>query len=199
MPKQFANLTKDSSVPDVAGGVLWQDEVNKVFWLYGGEFSEAPSSFELWGYDVVLNQWNLSTASTVSIASIQRVSYGAGVASSAIGKGFYYGGYLNNLTNPFWAGPQIATSNLIIFDMDGNSLSNNSGYDGMGRAEGTMVYIPASTFGLLIYFGGVTFPYGNETEVAVRCFIGPDVYLRTATDLAVGDIGYHSYLRHWRR
>jgi hypothetical protein len=199
MPKQFANLTKNSTVPDVAGGVLWQDEVNKVFWLYGGEFSEAPSSFELWGYDVILNQWNLSTASTVSTSPIQRVSYGAGVASSAIGQGFYYGGYLNNLTNPLWTGPQIATSNLIIFDMDGNSLSNNTGYDDMGRAEGTMVYIPASAAGLLIYFGGVTFPYGNETEVAVRCFIKSDMYLRTVTDLAIGDIGYHSYLRYWRR
>lgn len=199
MPKQFANLTKNSSVPDVAGGVLWQDEVNKVFWLYGGEFSQAPSSFELWGYDVILNQWNLSTASTSSTAPIQRVSYGAGVASSAIGQGFYYGGYLNNLTNPLWTGPQIATSNLLIFDMDGNSLSNNSGYDNTGRAEGTMVYIPASGAGLLIYFGGVSFPYGNETEVAVRCFIEPNVYLRTATDPAIGDIGYHSDLRHWRR
>jgi hypothetical protein len=199
MPKQFANLTKNSSVPDVAGGVLWQDEVNKVFWLYGGEFSQAPSSFELWGYDVILNQWNLSTASTISTAPIQRVSYGAGVASSAIGQGFYYGGYLNNLTNPLWTGPQTATSNLLIFDMDGNSLSNNTGYDDTGRAEGTMVYIPASSAGLLIYFGGVTFPYGNETEVAVRCFIESDMYLRTATDLAIGDIGYHSDLRHWRR
>jgi hypothetical protein len=199
MPKQFANLTKNSSVPAVAGGVLWQDEVNKVFWLYGGEFSLAPSYFELWGYDVILNQWNLSTASTISTAPVQRVSYGAGVASSTIGQGFYYGGYLNNLTNPSWTGPQIATSNLLIFDMDGNSLSNNSGYDDTGRAEGTIVYIPASGAGLLIYFGGVTFPYGNETEVAVRCFIEPNMYLRTATDLAIGDIGYHSDLRHWRR
>ena len=184
MPKQFANLTKNSSVPDVAGGVLWQDEVNKVFWLYGGEFSQVASPFELWGYDVILNQWNLSTASTISSAPVQRVSYGAGVASSALGQGFYYGGYLNNLTNPSWTGPQIATTNLLIFNMDGNSLSNNSGYDNTGRAEGTMVYIPASVEGLLIYFGGVTFPYGNETEVAVRCFIEPNIYLRTTTDLA---------------
>jgi hypothetical protein len=72
MPKQYANLTKNSSVPDVAGGTLWQDEVNKVFWLFGGEFSQVPSSFELWGYDVVLNQWNLSTASPASTAPIQR-------------------------------------------------------------------------------------------------------------------------------
>ena len=167
MPKQYANLTKNNSVPQVAGGTLWQDEVNKVFWLYGGEFSSAPSPFELWGYDVILDQWNLSDTSLASTSPIQRVSYGAGAASSESGKGFYYGGYLNNLTNPLWTGPQMATSNLIIFDMDENSLTNNTGYDNMGRAEGIMVYVPASGAGLLVYFGGVTFPYGNETEVAV--------------------------------
>jgi|SRR5271154_1686798 len=169
MPKQYANLTKNAFVPDVAGGVLWQDEVNKVFWLYGGEFANEPSTFELWGYDVILNQWNISSLSSTSNSQIQRVSYGAGVAISEIGMGFYFGGYLNNLTNPSWNGPQTATNNLIAFDMDTASLTNNTGYnDGIGRAEGTMVYIPTSGAGLLVYFGGVTFPYGNETEVAVR-------------------------------
>ncbi|KIW89467.1 uncharacterized protein Z519_09623 [Cladophialophora bantiana CBS 173.52] len=167
MPPEYANLTKNSSIPDVAGGTLWQDEVNKVFWLYGGEFQAAPSTFQLWGYDVILNQWNLSSPTLGSTSPIQRVSYGAGVASSEIGMGFYYGGYLNNLTNPLWTGPQWATSNLIVYDMDQNTLTNYSGYDNIGRAEGIMVYIPASIRGLLVYFGGVTFPYGNETEVAV--------------------------------
>jgi hypothetical protein len=62
---------------------------------------------------------------------------------------------------------QIAKNNLIIFDTDTPSLTNNSGYDdsSYGRAEGTMVYIPTAGTGLLVYFGGVTFPYGNETEV----------------------------------
>ncbi|OAL30465.1 hypothetical protein AYO22_01663 [Fonsecaea multimorphosa] len=165
MPPEYANLTKNSTVPDVAGGTLWQDEVNKVFWLYGGEFATAPSAFQLWGYDVILNQWNLSLPNLGSTAPIQRVSYGAGVASSDIGMGFYYGGYLNNLTNPLWTGPPMATSNLIIYDMDQNTLTNVTGYDNVGRAEGIMVYIPASMSGLLVYFGGVSFPYGNETEV----------------------------------
>jgi hypothetical protein len=93
----------------------------------------------------------------------------AGAAISESGQGYYYGGYLNNQTNPLWNGPQIATSNLIIFDMDQNSLTNNTGYDSMGRAEGTMVHIPAGGAGLLIYFGGATFPYENETAVGVSC------------------------------
>ncbi|ERF71595.1 hypothetical protein EPUS_00584 [Endocarpon pusillum Z07020] len=184
MPKQHANLTKNSSVPAVAGGTLWEDEVNKVFWLYGGEFQSAPSPFELWGYDVILNQWNLSDAGTAATSPIQRVSYGAGVSVNDIGRGYYYGGYLNNLTNPLWNGPQIATSNLIIFDMEDHKLTNNTGYDNMGRAEGTMVYIPASGAGLLVYFGGVTFPYGNETAVAAP--------LDTILIYDIGDASWHS-------
>jgi hypothetical protein len=168
MPKQYANLTKNNSIPAVAGGVLWPDEVNKVFWLFGGEFSSAPSPFQLWGYDVILNQWNLSTPSSNS--DILRTSYGAGAASSEAAKGFFLGGYLNSLTNPRWIGPQMATSNLVIFNMVENSLTNTTGpSDKIGRAEGTMVFIPSSAAGLLIYFGGVTFPYGNATEVGVRC------------------------------
>jgi hypothetical protein len=30
MPQEFANLSKPSSAPSVAGGILWEDSVNKV-------------------------------------------------------------------------------------------------------------------------------------------------------------------------
>lgn len=79
MPTQYDNLTKNSSVPDVAGGVLWADEVNEIFYLFGGQFSQVPQPFELWGYDTILNQWNLSATTDTSV---NRVSYGAGVAVS---------------------------------------------------------------------------------------------------------------------
>jgi hypothetical protein len=53
-----------------------------------------------------------------------------------------------------------------------------------------MVYISTSGEGLLVYFGGVTFPYGNETEAAVRhvlhCSTLP---LKIATDLFIGAHG----------
>lgn len=156
---------------------MWPDEVNKVFWLYGGEYSSAPSTFQLWGYDTILNQWNMSSASTASTSPVQRVSYGAGTTIG--GRGYYYGGYLNNLTNPFWAGEPFATSNMIILDMDANTLTNSTGPDGIGRAEGVMVSIPASAAGLLVYFGGVTFPYGNSTEVPMAM-----------TDVRLYDGGY---------
>lgn len=164
MPELFANLSKNSSVPDVAGGILWADKVNKIFYLYGGQFSDVPEDFTLWGYDTILNQWNESAIPTTQV---NRVSYGAGVAVSERAEGYYLGGYLNNKTNPAWTGPQIATSNLLVYDMIGNAWTNNTGPDAIGKAEGVMVYIPASGAGLLIYFGGVLAPYGNETVVPV--------------------------------
>lgn len=189
MPKQYDNLTKDNTVPNVAGGVLWADEVNKVFWLYGGEFSTAPTPFQLWGYDTILNQWNNSNAASTAATPMQRVSYGAGTTMA--GKGYYYGGYLNSLTNPLWSGQPLATSNLVTFDMDTGIMSNNTGYDSTGRAEGVMVGIPASAAGMLVYFGGVAYPFANTTEVAMDMsqILVYDVgdnkwYLQTAT----GDI-----------
>ncbi|KAK5129991.1 hypothetical protein BJ546DRAFT_1059827 [Cryomyces antarcticus] len=162
MPQLHANLSKNSSVPDVSGGVLWADEVNKVLYLYGGEFQSSPEDFTLWAYDVILDQWNRSTADT---SHIQRVSRGAGVAINDRAEGYYLGGWLSNLTVPGWSGPPVATSNLIKYDMIGNVFTNNSGPDTTGRAEGVMVYLPASDRGLLVYFGGILDPYKNGTTV----------------------------------
>ncbi|RMD41435.1 hypothetical protein DV735_g3680, partial [Chaetothyriales sp. CBS 134920] len=162
MPAQYSNVTKNSSVPYVSGGILWADEVNKVFWLYGGEFSGAPSTFQLWGYDTILDQWNGSMAGQIGGSPIQRVSYGAGTTIG--GRGYYYGGYLNSNTNPLWSGEPWATSTMVVLDLDSGDLSNNTGYDSIGRAEGVMVAIPASAAGILVYFGGVSFPSGNWTE-----------------------------------
>ena len=49
--------------------------------------------------------------------------------------------------------------------MNSSTISNTTGYDNIGRAEGAMLAIPASAGGMLVYFGGVSFPYGNSTEV----------------------------------
>ena len=87
MPTQHSNVTKNVNAPNVAGGTLWADEVNKAFWQFGGEFSSQPSSFQLWGYDTILNQWNMSTTASSTTSAIQRVAWGAGAAIG--GKGYY--------------------------------------------------------------------------------------------------------------
>ena len=166
MPKLRANLSKNATVPDVSGGILWADDVNQVFYLYGGEYPLVPDSFALWAYDVPLDQWNLTVQPTSS-PEIQRVAWGAGTTVAGRAEGYYYGGYLNNNTTPGWTAPSMAMNSLVKYDMLGNRWTNNTGPDSIRRAEGVMVTIPASRQGLLVYFGGVSFPHGNSTEVAV--------------------------------
>jgi hypothetical protein len=57
MPQLHANLSKNASIPDVSGGIIWADDVNKRFYLFGGEYSgAAPNSPSLMSYDA-LYKW----------------------------------------------------------------------------------------------------------------------------------------------
>jgi hypothetical protein len=78
----------------------------------------------------------------------------AAVAGDA-GVGYYLGGYHDNGTQDGWSSSRLYTPSLVTFDMNTKTYTNNSGPDNEGRGEGVMVFIPASTSGLLIYFGGV--------------------------------------------
>ena len=164
MPVLYANLSKNASIPDVSGGILWADDVNKRFYLFGGEYYQsAPTAFNLYSYDAINNWWD--SFGPPQQTSISSVSYGAGVAVSDRGVGYYYGGWLSNNSVPGWSGDPIATSGLIRYNMDSNTWTNNTGPDSVRRAEGSMNYIPAGDGGMLIYFGGVTDPYVNGTVV----------------------------------
>ncbi|KAF2018056.1 hypothetical protein BU24DRAFT_421068 [Aaosphaeria arxii CBS 175.79] len=167
MPRQYANLTKSNEVPSVAGGILWSDEVNKCFYLYGGEYQSNPADFTFWAYDTILQQWN-ETKYESNVNAIQRVAYGAGAQANELGYGYYYGGYMSNKTTPGWTGTSLATSNLVRYDYTAGTLQNNTGPDDIGRAEGSMVYLPASDGGLLVYFGGVEDSGGNGSLVAAN-------------------------------
>ncbi|OCK83649.1 hypothetical protein K432DRAFT_174012 [Lepidopterella palustris CBS 459.81] len=165
MPQIYSNLTKNNTVPSVSGGILWADDVNKVFYQYGGEYQTSPETFAFWAYDTLLNQWNLTSGVP---PGIERVSWGAGATINDLGYGFYYGGWLNAQNTPGWGGLPMATSSLIKYDMNANAWTNNTGPDNTGRAEGVMVYLPASDGGLLVYFGGIEDPYKNGTIVGAN-------------------------------
>lgn len=127
MPQLYADLAKDASIPVVHGGILWGDEVNKRFYLFGGEYTPgqpppADSAASLYAYDVTDNRWELMDRPPSTISA---VSYGAGVAVSERGEGYYYGGWLNNISNPGWTGPRAATTGLIKYDMDANEVSKS--------------------------------------------------------------------------
>ncbi|KAI9851624.1 MAG: hypothetical protein M1838_003218 [Thelocarpon superellum] len=162
MPQLHDDLNKTSAVPSVEGGILWADDVNKIFYLFGGQYQNAPDRFSLWAYDTLFDKW---TQPDNPAEQIERVSYGAGVAVNETGLAYYYGGWLSNLSVPAWDGQAMATSGLVQYDMVQDVWTNSTGPDGVGRAEGQMVYIPASDGGMLIYFGGISTPFGNESVV----------------------------------
>ncbi|KAF7586996.1 hypothetical protein BBP40_007888 [Aspergillus hancockii] len=165
MPRVYDNLTKPADAPDVNGGIMWPDTVNKMLYLYGGEFSQgAPSKFSMWVYDALYNTWTTANPDSTQ-ANIQRASYGSGVALQDRAVGFYYGGWLSHASVPTWKSPPMALSSLLEYDMLQNTWMNSSGPDSVGRAEGAMVYIPASE-GMLVYFGGIQTPGNNGTSIA---------------------------------
>src|SRR5262249_37502084 len=143
MPQLYSNLTKNASIPNVNGGILWADNVNKRFFLFGGEYfqgSQPPPNFALYSYDALYDRWDSFGRPNIALDS---VSYGAGVGISERGEGYYYGGWLSNGSVPGWTGPRVATSSMVKYEMDSNTWSNLTGPDGRRRAEGAMVYIPA--------------------------------------------------------
>ncbi|CAG8955611.1 hypothetical protein HYFRA_00009565 [Hymenoscyphus fraxineus] len=163
MPELFANLSKNASIPSLSGGSLWADAVNKYFYLFGGEnYASLPTSpQDVYRYDIINDHWNTMGPPNSDIKS---VSWGAGVGASSIGSGFVYGGWLSNLSVAGWTGPPMATNSLIKYDMERNTWFNITGPDKTGRAEGAMVYVPASDDGLLVHFGGVDVgPNGTQT------------------------------------
>ncbi|KAK4237907.1 autophagy-related protein 3 [Achaetomium macrosporum] len=163
MPQLYANLTKNSTIPSVSGGTLWADNVNKRFYLFGGEHYQQPPSaqFTLWSYDAIYDSWE--SFGSPAQDDIAAVSWGAGVSVPETGEGYYYGGWKSNNTVPGWRGPPLAVSDLVKYNMDANSWSIATGPDSLGRAEGAMVFIPVGDGGMLVYFGGVQDPHGNGT------------------------------------
>ena len=165
MPQLYANLTKNTTVPSVHGGTLWADTVNKRFYLFGGEYYQQPPSqqFTLWSYDTIYDTWE--SFGSPPQPGLAAISYGAGVSIPERGEGYYYGGWKSKNTVPGWTGPPVAMAGLVKYSMDSNHMSNNTGPDKIGRAEGAMVFIPIGDGGMLVYFGGVQDLHGNGTVV----------------------------------
>jgi hypothetical protein len=94
---------------------------------------------------------------------------GAGATAQDKGRGYYYGGWLSSRSVP---GYQSSTplKNMLVYDMVTNSFRNQTGPDDTPRAEGVMLYLPVGDGGILVYFGGIQFPYGNETAAAVSLY-----------------------------
>jgi hypothetical protein len=153
MPKVFANSTKNSSVPSVAGGILWPDTVNKVFYSFGGYFPQTtPQLFSPWLYNTQLDRWEVVETKGDKPSY---VAHGMGTVATDKGIAYYLGGYHSNKTEAGWGSDLLYTSNLMKFDMISRQYTNDTGPDDRGKGEGVMLFIPVSHSGILIYFGGV--------------------------------------------
>ncbi|PVH92279.1 hypothetical protein DM02DRAFT_700347 [Periconia macrospinosa] len=155
-PQLNINLNKNPQVvPTVAGGILWGDEVNKKFVVYGGEVTQGlAQNYHLFSYDILYNSWSdLGPPTTPIPPNIS--SYGAGVSVSQLGQGYYYGGWISNITMRGWTQPPTMSSSMYRYDYDANKLTAMNSPDGLGRAEGGMSWIPAGDNGLLVYLGGI--------------------------------------------
>jgi hypothetical protein len=162
MPQLFANLTKNATDSFVAGGALWPDTVNKYLYQYGGEAVRdlRSSNDGIAIYDILLDRWNHTRLPW----RLEQVAWGASAVSNERGEGYYFGGWVNNRTEPGTVGEHTA-SGLIRFDMESGDMLNLTGPDPNGRAEGFMTFLPASDAGLLIYFGGIVDPWRNGSTV----------------------------------
>jgi hypothetical protein len=193
-PQLYINLTKDPNVvPTVAGGVLWGDDINKKYYVYGGDsILGLPDPFHLWSYDILYDRWNDLGALNFSIPP-NIASYGAGVGVSKTGQGYYYGGWISNTSMYGWTQPQNMSSAFYTYQYDNSEFEMlNSPSDNFPRAEGVMVWIPAGdSGGLIVYFGGLVSPYGNATTAAQpldQIFVYDPSTSAWYTQTAVGEI-----------
>jgi hypothetical protein len=166
-PIQYDNLSKPELVPSLEGGTLWPDSVNKVFYLYGGRYSEDEPvyPFTLWKYDTITDVWSI-VKDTQGQSDVKRAYYGAGVTVQDRGWSYYLGGWLSNASDPDWTGPPMALDTMLKYDMLANSWSNSTIDGHPASAEGTLLYIPASDQGMLVYFGGLELQSNGTSTMA---------------------------------
>jgi hypothetical protein len=122
----------------VSGGVLWPDTVNKVFYQFGGEYTNTTMQGfgALWFYDTMYNTRNRSSSSDASQTQVSWPAFDAGVTTDQ-GSGYYYRGYLSNKTTPRWDGDALMLNRLVSYNMTDRTW-NNSTFDKAPRAEGTL-------------------------------------------------------------
>jgi hypothetical protein len=195
----LTGLPQPSGPPAVALGTLWNSYDS--LYLYGGEFSwkpkEDPTAFSTWEYSIPGQQWiqhsNPQTSSGNGSPSnndpVQRAAEGAGANVPSLGRGFYFGGHLDDYTTEGWSNqvPRVYLQSLLEYTFPGysnnqvNALGSEktAGTDGdyrnitegglqakagfTARADGLLVYIPGfGEQGILLALAGGT----NETYVS---------------------------------
>ncbi|EME89485.1 uncharacterized protein MYCFIDRAFT_26780 [Pseudocercospora fijiensis CIRAD86] len=165
-PQEYANLSKDTNIPSLVGGAIWADEVNRKFFLFGGEYRNAtaqsvPLSFNnIYWYDTLSDQWSTNDTTT---SGIDPPSYGASTVDQNQGIAYYYGGWSSNATISGDANAAMQNT-FLSYDLVHNTFNKHAFWDDTPRAEGGMFYIPAGDSGMLVYFGGIQQNSSGDTS-----------------------------------
>jgi hypothetical protein len=109
----MSGLPQPSGPPAVAMGSLWHSYDS--LWLYGGMFSDNPSTSPLpmstWKYDIKSATWEEFPNPQTSAGNhsdggnqpVQRAAEGAGLSVPELGRSWYFGGHLDLYTTAGWS------------------------------------------------------------------------------------------------
>ncbi|KAH9869287.1 hypothetical protein IAQ61_006493 [Plenodomus lingam] len=174
----LTGLPIPSGPPAVSLGQLWSSHTS--LWLYGGQYSDspkkAPGPNSIWEYNIGRREWIEHKDPKTSAGqnaegdgqSVQRAAEGAGFSVSTLGRGWYFGGHLDDFTTEGWSNQvaRVYLKSLLEFTFPGetnnavDSLAGGqtAGPDGVfrnitegglqtsgsfpSRADGALVYIP---------------------------------------------------------
>ena len=192
-------LPQPSGPPPVSNGQLW-NSYNTLF-LYGGEFQDTPAlppiPYSMWQYDIPSSSWTQRSNPKTSSGNnsdggnqpVQEAAEGAGISVPQLGRGWYFGGHLDDHTTAGWSNQidRVYLKSIIEYTFPGysndgvQSLSGGktAGQDGVwrnitqggiqdsnafpSRADGVLTYIPGyGAHGILLSLAGGT----NESFVS---------------------------------
>ena len=188
------NLPSASGLPLVANAYLW-NSFDSLF-LYGGEHSnytmDRPGPCVLWEYNVASSSWIQHSNPMTSAGDnaepggqpVQCAAEGAGVTATQLGRGWFFGGHLDQWTTEGWTyqngrvylkslleytfpgftnsalqSSSVAGSDGVYRNVTQGGIQNEAGFT--ERADGVLVFVPG--FGaegiLLGLAGGLTATY----------------------------------------
>ncbi|KAF2687734.1 hypothetical protein K458DRAFT_294300 [Lentithecium fluviatile CBS 122367] len=201
----LTGLPKPSGPPAVSLGYLWSS-FNSLY-LYGGQYSDSPivkpGPNSIWEYNIGTSKWIEHETPKTSAGDsaegdgqvVQRAAEGAGFSVATLGRGWYFGGHLDDFTTEGWSNQigRVYLKSLLEFtfpgrtneaveSLKGGKTASDSGVfrnvtegglQGTGsfpeRADGVLVYIPGfSDEGILLGLTGGdndTFTQMNTIDV----------------------------------
>ncbi|KAF1357887.1 kelch repeat protein-like protein [Lizonia empirigonia] len=187
----LTGMPQPSGPPAISLGYLYSS--HNSLWLYGGQYSDSPKvepgPNSVWEYNIASQSWaehkdpksSAGTNAEGDGQSIQRAAEGAGFGVTTLGRGWYFGGHLDDFTTEGWSNQiaRVYLKSLLEITFPGHSNDaveslkdgktaetdpvyrniTTGGIQDTGsfpeRADGVLTYVPGfGSEGLLIGFTG---------------------------------------------